>query len=238
MIEIKHRFTGAVLLTLDRADLRSADLRSADLRSADLQSAYLRSSYLSGADLSGAYLSGADLSGAYLAGADLRSAYLRSAYLRSAYLRSAYLSGADLSGADLSGAYLRGADLSGADLSGANLSGANLSGANLERSNIYLHRVAGEGELLVYKKCIEGIVTLKIPGNAARVNRYGSRKCRAEFAIVLSTPNDVVAHSSHLYTFEYRAGQRVTPNAWDPSPHVECGGGIHFFVTREEAENY
>ena len=117
-IEIKSRFTGAVLFSVEAgsmkaaleiavnkgAYLRSADLRSAYLRSADLRSAYLRSAYLRSADLSGANLSGA---------------YLRSAYLRSANLRSAYLSGADLSGANLSGADLRSADLRSADLSGA-----------------------------------------------------------------------------------------------------------------------
>jgi len=112
-IEIKSRFTGAVLFSVEAgsmkaaleiavnkgAYLRSADLRSAYLRSADLRSAYLRSAYLRSADLSGANLSGA---------------YLRSAYLSGADLSGAYLSGADLSGANLSGADLRSADLSGA----------------------------------------------------------------------------------------------------------------------------
>ncbi len=98
MIEIKHRYTQAILKTVDAETLRSADLRGADLRGADLSGAYLIGSYLSGADLNGAYLRGADLRGAYLSGA----------YLRDAYLRDAYLSGADLNGADLRGAYLSG----------------------------------------------------------------------------------------------------------------------------------
>jgi len=117
-IEIKSRFTGAVLFSVEAgsmkaaleiavnkgAYLRSADLRSAYLRSADLRSAYLRSAYLRSADLSGANLSGANLRSAHLSGADLSGAYL---------------SGADLSGANLSGADLRSADLRSADLSGA-----------------------------------------------------------------------------------------------------------------------
>ena len=36
MIEIKNRFTGAVILRLDVADLRGADLRGANLRGANL----------------------------------------------------------------------------------------------------------------------------------------------------------------------------------------------------------
>src|SRR6185369_8864088 len=107
MIEIKNRYTGAVIVrdgeaeTLrdavirfvanERAAERSADLSSADLRSADLRSANLRS--------------------ANLRYADLRSANLRSANLRYADLRSANLRSANLSSADLSSANLRSANL-------------------------------------------------------------------------------------------------------------------------------
>ena len=64
MIEIKHRHTGKVLLTVNAPSLRDAVLRDADLSGADL----------SGADLRGADLSDADLSDADLRGADLRGA--------------------------------------------------------------------------------------------------------------------------------------------------------------------
>ena len=49
MIEIKNRFTGAVLRTIDAANLRDANLCAANLRGADLCAANLR-----GADLRGA----------------------------------------------------------------------------------------------------------------------------------------------------------------------------------------
>ena len=111
MIEIKHRWTGATLRTVDAENLSGANLSGADLRSA-----YLRNADLSGANLSGANLSGANLRNADLSGANLRSAYLSGADLRSADLRNADLSGANLSGAYLSGAYLRSADLRNADL--------------------------------------------------------------------------------------------------------------------------
>lgn len=101
-IEIKHRYTGAVLHTVDADTLIRASLGGADLTGANLTGAYLR-----GADLSGAHLRGANLGGANLGGADLDGAYLN--------------------GADLGGAYLNGADLSGADLSGATIGGDKLS---------------------------------------------------------------------------------------------------------------
>ncbi|MEC5164040.1 pentapeptide repeat-containing protein, partial [Janthinobacterium sp. CG_S6] len=69
LIEIKHRWTGAVLFSHDVEDntmaltvqaARSADanLRGADLSDANLSDADLRGANLSGADLSGANLSG------------------------------------------------------------------------------------------------------------------------------------------------------------------------------------
>ncbi len=108
-IEIKHRFTGKIIVTGDasiKATITKAVKDGADLGGADLGGAYL-----GGADLGGAYLRGADLGGAYL-----RGAYLGGADLGGAYLRGADLGGADLGGADLGGAYLRGADLGGAYL--------------------------------------------------------------------------------------------------------------------------
>src|SRR5258706_5624239 len=83
IIEIKQRFSGAVLFALETKSLKlcvqaaveqkislsEADLRGADLRGADLSEADLR-----GADLSMADLSMADLSRADLRGADLSRA--------------------------------------------------------------------------------------------------------------------------------------------------------------------
>ena len=37
---------------------------------------------------------------------------------------------------------------------------------------------------------------------------------------------------------EYRKGATVTCNKWEEDRWVECGGGIHFFITRIEAEQY
>jgi hypothetical protein len=108
--EIKHRFNGSILFSIETttwklaveaaikssADLRSADLSSADLRSADLRYADLRYANLRSADLRYADLRYANLSSADLSSADLRYANLRSAGLRYADLRSADLSSADL----------------------------------------------------------------------------------------------------------------------------------------------
>ncbi len=121
MIEIKHRWTGATLRTVDAENLSGAHLRNAHLSGANLRNAYLRNADLRGANLRNANLRNANLRGANLRGADLSAADLRAADLRGANLRNANLSGADHSGADLSGANLSGADLRNAYLRNADL---------------------------------------------------------------------------------------------------------------------
>ena len=84
-IEIKHRYTGAVIFSLDEDGLTiKRTVEKAVEAKIDLGGADLRGAYLGGADLGGADLRGADLRGAYLRGADLGDAYLRGAYLRGA----------------------------------------------------------------------------------------------------------------------------------------------------------
>lgn len=101
-------------------------------------------------------------------------------------------------------------------------------------------QICPEGELIVYKKLLEGICKLKIPQEAARVNSISSRKCRASEAIVLELPHGcTIGHSQHNPKFIYEVGKKVVPefgfsNDW----RVTCAGGIHFFLTRKEAEMY
>jgi hypothetical protein len=207
------------------ANLSGADLRRADLSGADLSRADLSDADLSDADLRGADLSGADLSGADLSRADL--------------------SGADLSRADLSDTDLRRADLSRADLSDTDLSRADLSRADLSnvRNIEYadaITRILPEGDLIGWKKCRDNvIVKLAIPADAKRSNSTG-RKCRAEFAKVLEVIGAEVGLSTYTdkSTVEYRAGETVHCDKWDENRWEECSGGIHFFITRYEAEHY
>jgi hypothetical protein len=208
------------------ANLSDAYLGGANLGGADLGGAYLGGAYLGGANLRGANLSDADLGGADLGGAYLGGANLRGANLVGAYLGGAYLGGANLGGADLGGAYLRG----------ANLGGANLRSANLRGSDMSSFVIVPAGALEVYKKTSAGVVTLLIPRSAARVNAYGSRKCRAEYALVLDAPEGAVSqHDNHT---KYVVGETVYPDSYDPDPRIECSHGIHFFLTRTEAENW
>ena len=77
------------------------------------------------------------------------------------------------------------------------------------------------------------ICKITIPAEAKRVGGLIGRKCRAEFADVLDGCGE-----SKRDGLKYRVGKRVKPDKYDPNPLVECSHGIHFFITREEAEEY
>ena len=187
--------------------------------------------------------SGANLYGADLYGADLRGANLRGANLYGADLYGADLRGADLRGANLYGADLRGANLRGADLYGADLRGANLRGAKDADYAIALTRILPEGDIIGYKRCRDGkIVKLLIPKEAKRSHAFG-RKCRAEFAEVLEITKGTrqlkTALSNYDSSFKFKVGETVRPTApYDDDWTNECSTGIHFFITKLEAENY
>ena len=133
------------------------------------------------------------------------------------------LSWADLSRADLSGAYLRRADLK--DATGAELAIAQT-------------RILPEGDLIGWKKCRDGvIVKLRIPGEAKRSHAFG-RKCRAEYADVIEVIGAEFGLSLHDGETKYVAGERVTPDEFDENWQDECSHGVHFFISRIEAESY
>ncbi len=152
-------------------------------------------------------------------------------------LEKATAAKANLIGSNLIGSNLIGSNLSGANLSDAYLRGAYLSDAKGADLAIARTRIVGEGQLIGWKKCRDGaIVKLSIPADAKRSHAFG-RKCRAEFADVLEVFGDK-AISMHDGNTEYIAGQRVTPDAWCDDWTQECASGIHFYISRIEAENH
>ena len=222
---------------LSDAILNYANLRGADLSNVYLSDAILNYANLRGADLKGANLSGADLSYADLRGVDLRYADLRGVDLRGADLRGAYLSGADLSDADLRGANLRYANLSDVDLRGANLKYANLSDADLDKEEQIRKGVKLSNSITGWKKCKGGvIVKLEIPRGAI-VFSINNDKCRTDKAIVKEIFGADRAFSMHKY-FSYYVGDKIEVYNFNCEYNTECAEGIHFFRTRNEAENY
>ena len=184
----------------------------------------------------------ADLRNANLRNANLRDANLRNANLRNANLRDANLRNADLRNADLWGANLWGADLWDADLRDALLS------ENFENSIVAqrLSIVPSEGAFIGWKKANGFLVKLRILASAQRCNATG-RKCRASKVRVLEVwcGNTKMGEDFEgAYTMvhgpktQYIVGKIVVPDKWDPCRWNECSNGIHFFMTRKEAEEW
>ena len=170
--------------------------------------------------------------------ADLRSANLRSANLGYADLRYADLRYADLRSADLGYANLRYVDLGYANLDYANLDYAENADLAIAQTRI----LPDEGPVIGWKKARGGrIVKLRIPSRADR-SHAGGRKCRSSQAKVLAIYNPdgtaaTEAFSTHDAAFRYAVGEIVTPTEpFDPDMWNECASGIHWYITRAEAE--
>ena len=100
-----------------------------------------------------------------------------------------------------------------------------------------------EGAFVGYKKCRGGrIVQLEVPEDAKRSSAY-ERKCRCSRAKVLNiwTPDGEEARyavSIYNSSFVYHKGGTIEVSDFDGDRFDECAAGIHFFMTRKEAEDY
>ena len=86
------------------------------------------------------------------------------------------------------------------------------------------------------------IVKLQILEDAKRSSATG-RKCRCDKAEVLSVydmdgKEIDKAFSDRNHDFIYTKGAIVIPDSFDDDRWNECSHGIHFFITRKEAEEY
>ena len=110
---------------------------------------------------------------------------------------------------------------------------------NAETALAMIQFLPETGSFEGWKKCSGGIIVkLLIPEDAKR--SHGSeRKARASKATVLEIFGAEEARSGGGYeTVIYRKGETVQPDGWDEDRWNVCSHGIHFFLTRIEAENY
>ncbi len=130
-----------------------------------------------------------------------------------------------------------------ADLHGADLYGADLYGAKSAELAIAQTRIIPDGDIIGWKVCRDKhLVKLLIPADAQRSHAAG-RKCRSESALVLAIydgdDETDTAASKHDETFIYLVGETVTPTeSFDTDMWNECASGIHWWITREEAESW
>ena len=247
---IRNRWDRSIILhAKDHLDLKGVNLSEADLSHANL-----RRADLTGANLMNANLCSCDLRGATLVGANLRCADLNRCDLLGSRLMHANLGGAGLYRSNLTGAQLYHTNLAEADLRYANLKDvigmatAWLYNSNLKGAKNIPSHVADQlmvcpltGAFEAWKKCTGGvIVKLLIPEKARRSCATG-RKCRAEYVKTLQIFGQSAnkpAVSQHDPKVTYRVGKITRCDKWGTDRWEECAGGIHFFMTRAEAETY
>ena len=130
--------------------------------------------------------------------------------------------------------------MSDADLYRANLSGTILNGANgIALALAKASFIPQQGSFLGYKQLKDGLIcTLEITKDAKRSHGAG-RKCRCSEALVVSIGDNVQKGVSiYCDSFEYEVGKIVKSENFCEDRWDECSAGIHFFLTREEAEAY
>ena len=158
------------------------------------------------------------------------------------------LTGVDLTGVDLIGEDLRFASLFDANLTSANLTSANLYGANLSYSDL-TNTILDEKEqcrkgivltepMIGYKKSDENkIITLEMP-IGSKVFSINNKKRRTNKCKVIDMQGETELSSWYDTDFKYHVGDEIEITDFDENYNVECGSGIHFFLTRDEAEKF
>lgn len=133
----------------------------------------------------------------------------------------------------------------------ANLRGAYLYGANLKGANLPSFSVAPEvGGFTAFKQVRGGdgrkfVLQLLITSDTPRVSSLVGRKCRAKEVVVVAAfdvtgapTQETEFRSTHDLRFVYNVGDTVVCQDYDDDIRVECTKGIHFFMTRKEAQEY
>ena len=135
------------------------------------------------------------------------------------------------------------ADLTDADLTSANLIDTELEYANLTDAIIDEKEQCRKGIVLTepmigYKKAYGGkIITLEIP-IGAKVFSINGNKRRTNKAKVIDMQGETELCSIRDASFKYHVGDEIEIKDFDDRYNVECGAGVHFFLTREEAERF
>lgn len=234
----------AILREDDSPNFEDEFMSGLSFKEASLDGACFRGATLEDVDFSGADLDASDFSGAHLKHANFHDASLFGANLTGAYLR-----GADLRNADLECANLSKANLRGALLYGARLKYTNMEDARTSYSTFGLHPVCPTEGSFVGWKCARtdpdyerAIIKLLITENAKRSSST-TRKCRCSEAKVLAIykadgSEIQEAVSKYDSRFKYKVGETVSVPDFDEDRWNECAAGIHFFITKEEAEEY
>lgn len=152
--------------------------------------------------------------------------------------------------ANLQNASMRRANLRSSNISGANLYASILEDAQLENiiynenTKFFQLYCPEKGAFFAYKKALNNrLIKLLIPGDAKRVSATRNC-CRCDKAKVLEISDFEnkkyydEAWSTVAEDFCYKLGEWVYAENFNEDRWYDSTGGIHFWMTREEAKKY
>jgi hypothetical protein len=119
------------------------------------------------------------------------------------------------------------------------LRSADLQSADLRSADLDFYQICPEeGGFHAFKKTTLGVCKIYIPADAKRINAIGSRKCRASKIKVISGDGCGGQSPTHTKKIIYEKGATYECEDFCDDARSECAPGIHFFITKQEAENW
>lgn len=231
-------------------DLKRLDLLEQLKNRKDGERLTFRECRIEPGDLTGADLSNVDFTLSSFEGVTLDAANFQKSAVVNALFDHCSLRDANFKNANMKTASFRYCDMRNCNIEGANLYGAVLEKANLkevksdENTQWFRLRCPEKGAFLGYKKCVNNrMVQLLIPADALRTSAT-LPSCRCNKAKVLTiksfdfTENFEEAWSLVDENFVYKVGEWVEVKNFNEDRWMDSTTGIHFWMTREEAEAY
>ncbi len=248
MTDANLQYANLSYCTMREANLNDCNLMSAYMFRANLQDASLIYANLKYVNLKLAILhrtkfSLANLEFAELEGADIDFANFSFANLRNANFNLTRLYHTKLIRADLNCTTFVHTDIKNSTFKECNLVQTNFRYANAKLIEYRKGKMLREN-IIGYKKCFldrsvfskSVIVKLEIPKGAIVFSIDGG-KCRTNKAKVLEIEGADRVFSRFKY-MSYYVGDEFNIYDFNCQYNIECAEGIHFFMTREEAEKY
>ena len=211
----------------------------------DFTNLILENMNLENYDLSDMNFSHSNFINANLSNVNFYSSQLVNVLLDDCNLQNANLKNANLERASLRRANLTKVDISGARLYAAVLEGANLKNIIFDNKTEYFKLYCPEqGAFIAYKKGLNNrIIKLLITSDSKRVSSTRNC-CRCDKAKVLEIKNFEgtifydEAWSTVAEDFCYKLGEWVYAGNFNEDRWYDSTGGIHFWMTEEEAKKY
>lgn len=200
-------------------------------------------------------LSGMDLSNLDFTLSSFQNTVLDTVDFENSSVENALFDGCSIKGANFKNAKMVTASFRYCDMQECNIEGADLYGAVLEFAKLdgirsdentkwFRLRCPEEGAFLGYKKCVnDRMVQLLIPADAKRTSAT-LPSCRCSKAKVLTIKSfDFQENFDEAWSlvdenFVYKRGQWVEVKNFNEDRWQDSTTGIHFWMTRKEAENY